>query len=339
MAGWWKDNKMKNSIFSLFLLVFSIILFNGCKPDSGTVEPPDNKLTVTDLATLVKTPDQVIPWTSTETDSIWIVYTDVKWESIKIKDQVKRNLDFGNIGTFRFSAWANNDINAFFSSPADVVFEFSPSPKSYSKILNTISVSQPQNNPNILHYSTDSTFMVKGYKPFKWDGSKFIALSVKPPYDIVTDFIKVGNSYFWYARDNNNALNYFLLKSNLTFTDIKKVNEGSFGNLFFHSNDGIKYGLVISNSSITGYVFESSSTINQISSFPVSKLKEYKGSAYYLSDGSLFKLVISSINGTVSGSEIINKSNLDNQGISNYWIYGNQYFLFLSNNKLVSVKL
>ena len=330
---------MKKSIFALSFIVLAIYLFSGCEPDSVPPVDSGNNLTVKELADLTKTPDQVIPWQSTETDSVWIVYTDLKLESINAKDKSRHNLDIGQIGTFRFTAFAGTGNSIFLSSPADIILNFDLTSKSYVKILNTISVSQPQTNPNTIHYSTDSTFLVKGYKPFKWNGTQFNPLSVAAPYDIVTDFMKVGNSYFWFSRDNINANLYYLVKSSLTFTGIKKVNEGSFANLVFHSNDNVNYGLIFSGSSITGYVFEGSNVISQVSSFPALKLKEFNKTAFYIKDGSLYELSISPINGTISGAEKINKSELNDQSITNYWVYGKQYFLFLSNNKLVSVKL
>jgi len=326
-------------IFNFIFLSVLTIGVNSCKPDSTPPTTSNDTLTVTELADLVKTPDQVIPWRSAETDSVWIVYTDVKWESIKITDKTKRNLDFGSISTFRFTVFAGNENNIFISSPADIVFHFDLTAKSYDKILNTITVTQPQTNPNILHFSTDSTFLVKGYKSFKWNGTKFSELPTAAPYDIVTDFLKVGNSYFWLSRDNVNANLYYLTKSTLTFKEIKKVNEGSPTNLFFHSNDNIDYGLVVSGSSITGYVFDGSSVISPITSYSAPKLKEFKKTAYYVLEGSLYKLSISPVNGTLTGTIIINKSDLGNQTILNYWIYGDQYYLYLSNSKLVSVKI
>lgn len=326
-------------IFKFIFLAVLAIGVNSCKPDSTPPTTSGDTLTVTELADLVKTPDQVIPWRSAETDSVWIVYTDVKWESIKITDKTKRNLDFGSISTFRFTVFAGNESNIFISSPADIVFHFDLTAKSYDKILNTITVTQPQTNPNTLHFSTDSTFLVKGYKPFKWNGTQFVALPASAPYNFVMDFMKVGNSYFWYSRDKDNASLYYLTKSNLSLSDIKKVNEGTLGSLVFHSNDNIDYGLIVSGSSITGYVFDGSTVISNVNSFSAPKLKEFKKTAYYLLDGSLYKLSISPVNGTLTGTIIINKSDLDNQTILNYWIYGGQYYLYLSNNKLVSVKI
>lgn len=326
---------------SLISSVLSVVLFTSCEPETGGSSDPIYE----NITTLTKKPSVVIDWT----DSLWFHYGDNTWESFDLKSSSKKSVNvFGKSNVPYISLLIDNN-NIYMASATGFLISINLTTKKYTE----------ESIENILDanvYATDVSLqgglptMLSGgnihvFQNGSWTKQNFNNLKLKS-WERMQGYQKFGSFQLFYVWSSYFGLvSHFYIKLpngstvNDTLSGIQGVikfklhNQNNFSILVLHNED---------QSAIKGLLTEDS-FIPYPEPYKVERPKIFSGNEYFLSAASassnknLSKLYITT-NGDIVPERIVYYKDLPST-ILDYWIYGKTVYLYLTDKKLVKVKI